>query len=1213
MIFGIFITIALETGIAVSVDTLYDDFIFDNRNQNYTDITVNPSMWVELPVLEDLSHNINGIPGVKQTSPVYYFNTAHFTERKFPSNVLIYGITSNHPDLAHINLIEGSRNLEGSSIIVSESIQSTFSLEVGQVIDISSYITGLNIVNVKIGGVMSDELTFGNKLGFLFILANVETLLVAIPSEIRQSLLSLEIDVSVDNLLNIKKIGERIEDSLDFEYYVFVEKDVSDIKVAGIRAYQTAMNLIILASFIVEFLFMTNILTISINDRQKEIGILRTVGTSSWQLIIIIGIEILIYAIIGSINGIFAGLGFSVFLVKFMDQYYTSIEFQAISFNLPSLLAIFLSGIMVALISGLYPIFLAKTAPVVQNIHSQARKTKSEEILKKPIWKYTISFGVMLSIVAFISQYYIGPSRFLDFSILSTHFISVAMIFLGTVLVEVGLLVFLPHIAMKVLFWVSTVTRIISLRNISREFKKSLFTIMTSAMALTFIIIIGSVSAAIIEEVPNYFQNQWGGIDVIAEARDDSLYPINSTVLLDSRPAIEKSAFIQEARSEIQSINGYIYGVDPGQYGYFAEPIMRYAIYQSFENLLNSSLQNTTHGIVSHLLYQRLNIPLGENISIKTAGNGTTNILLVAVIKANIFLGDGEYIYINTNHFQDFFNSTLAKWFVCKKKETIISVEASVRVVLPDVKEITQITSITKIIEKTLIFQAAILQVLFIESFILAAIAQFVCILISTLHMEREIGIMRSLGLSKDSVFSIFMSESTILGFTALIMGLIDGLLGSALLVWYISFSIPIKLKFMPERIIFWISVSFLITIASSIVPSFRSSRKTVVETILDRPMEKRKLKETEEFPYQTRMAIYPDMITDLKKEQEPSVFAPESFIKSRELRWADTQSRMSIYPSLITDQKKKQELSVFPPERDIKSRELGWYLIRVNRSKLQIIVFLIFAITVINYILDPYIVIKGIFPADFFVAGLINLISYNSYDLIEAFSISMNPILFFLGLALFTSICQSFRLNPQTHNLIVESLKNFILGLILMLTLCITWFILIIIIGFLFNFLQFLFLESNDMNEYQRIYYSRIFFDVSIIVVFIINIIFILLFQRIWAFLVYRGFNSDIPLEQQYDDSQKMASRGQLGFLILLFLHVWLQSLLNSILHAPVFKNEYIDMFTYRWGINPPLNPIALILLTSFEIGFFILLVLYQIIQFHKEGVSIIDGKKYF
>ena len=124
-------------------------------------------------------------------------------------------------------------------------------------------------------------------------------------------------------------------------------------------------------------------------------------------------------------------------------------------------------------------------------------------------WKYILVSGILLSLIGFSLQFFVGPSRFLDFQILSVHFLTILLIFLGTVLLEVSLLFFLPRIAMKVLIGFSLVTRTIATRNIAREFQKSLFTIMTAAMALAFIIVIGLVSAAVVAGVPGYFERQW--------------------------------------------------------------------------------------------------------------------------------------------------------------------------------------------------------------------------------------------------------------------------------------------------------------------------------------------------------------------------------------------------------------------------------------------------------------------------------------------------------------------------------------------------------------------------------------------------------------------------------------------------------------------------------------------------------------------------------
>ena len=685
---------------------------------------------------------------------------------------------------------------------------------------------------------MNNEPFFANKIGYTFILVDIDTLYDIIPDNRKTEMLSSEIDIEITNLMNIQKTSEKIKDVVGVSYFVFTEKDISGIEASGIRAYQTAMNLVILASFVVEFLFITNILAISIRDRSKEFGILRAVGTGSYQLIESVAAEILIYSIIGCTIGLVVGIGFSNELIEIMDNFYASIQFQGVSLHFSSLTATFLSGIIVALISGLYPIFIAISVPVVQNLHSKMGGGNSKSTISQS-WKYTIITGFLLALVGFSLQFFVGPSRFLDFEILSFHFLTVLLIFIGTLFLEIGILVFLPKIAMRMLIGFNIVTRTISTRNIAREFQKSLFTILTSGLALTFIIVVGLVSAAVIAGAPDYFQGQWGNIDLVAETSDLNPLSLTYTNILERDYRITGSSFIQEARTEISGRDGYVYGVDPTKYADFAETVVD-SIDSGIpsDSYLNPLNPNTTNGLISHLLYQKLSIPLGSNVSIKIADNSTVNVTLTCVIKGNLFLGGGEYLYISTNRFQELYQTTRARWFICDVEGSVRSVENSLenRGLFRDV---ISITFFAEMMERSILFQSAIFQLLFVESFILAAIAQFICILVSTLRMEREIGIMRSLGLTRRGVFGIFLTESVALGISALFVGLIDGLLGSVLLAEYISNSIPITINFPVMTIATWLFFSFLITILSTIIPSYRSSRKNIVATMSGRPMTK--------------------------------------------------------------------------------------------------------------------------------------------------------------------------------------------------------------------------------------------------------------------------------------------------------------------------------------------------------------------------------------
>lgn len=866
LIIGITFTIALETGIIVTVDTIYEDFYFDNRNQNYTDISVNPKDWVKLSDLRELVETIKTVSGVQRASEALYVSTEIIqNETGTTPNIIIYGVNfQKHTDIRILNMTEGSSNIiDKSTVLISQSVKDFLGNSLGEILTLEEKpdigFKGIN--NLIVGGIFSEPAFFGNKEGFSFILVDIETLLSLFEENYHSTSLNSEIDVTVNNLIEVKSVAESIQDKIGPEFYVFAEKNISDLQALGINAYSVAMNLVILASLLVEFLFINNILTISVRERSKEYGILRTVGISSKQLVIVILIEVLIYSMMGGILGILLGIGFSDFLVTLVDQFYTSLEFQTIHVDPSSLITIFVSGLTVALLSALFPLLLVLKVPVVQNIHSRTRVAKNSKNFG--FWKYAVILGIIFAITGYVLSFFVGPAQFLQFSLFSWHFAIIILIFLGTLLIETGLLIFLPRIGEKTLFVFNIVSRQISMKNLTREFQRALFTVLTSSVALTFIIFVGIVSSAVIASVPQFYENQWGNIDLVTEATDPGT-PINFTETLLANERIRSVAYIQELRTEIGNTHGYVYGIEPLQYASFAETVFDSISDQPEYLLLSDNNTMVINCLVSDNLYQALdNVSLGSSVSVKTTTNETVDVRIVAIIKGNAFLGNGKYIYIDSKHFQEVFKSELAKLFICDVIEEYSIYDAQLNLTLsyPNVlKDVIGIDHFRKVIENSLIFQANLFQILFIESFILAGIAQFVGILISTLQMEREMGIMRSMGLSKWGVLNIFITESSALGLASLIFGFINGIFGAILLLWYISQSIPIDLWFPLDHIILWLIISLILTVTSTIIPAYRSSQKEVVATISARPMRpvtEQMLKNWEILPYKINTEKY--------------------------------------------------------------------------------------------------------------------------------------------------------------------------------------------------------------------------------------------------------------------------------------------------------------------------------------------------------------------
>ena len=207
---------------------------------------------------------------------------------------------------------------------------------------------------------------------------------------------------------------------------------------------------------------------------------------------------------------------------------------------------------------------------------------------------------------------------------------------------------------------------------------------------------------------------------------------------------------------------------------------------------------------------------------------------VTGIIAGNPFLQRGNYIFCSDNLFHTLWQNQSANWFIMSTGDEVPlkTMEDQLCTKYSVFSQCTAIDFYSALIENALIVQKAFFQTLFLQSFLLSGLAQFISILVSTLKTEREIGIMRSMGLSKNGVFSIFFAESTILGILAVILGLINGVVGAELMVWYISQSLPIKASFSGTMFLFWILFSLFITVTSTIIPTYRSSNKSVIEAI---------------------------------------------------------------------------------------------------------------------------------------------------------------------------------------------------------------------------------------------------------------------------------------------------------------------------------------------------------------------------------------------
>jgi putative ABC transport system permease protein len=101
-------------------------------------------------------------------------------------------------------------------------------------------------------------------------------------------------------------------------------------------------------SVIVSLFGIVNTLVLTIFERTRELGMLRAVGMTRWQVRTMIALESVVTALIGAVIGIALGVVLAVLLI-------VRVDFLVVSWPVTSLLIFALVAILAGIVAAIFP------------------------------------------------------------------------------------------------------------------------------------------------------------------------------------------------------------------------------------------------------------------------------------------------------------------------------------------------------------------------------------------------------------------------------------------------------------------------------------------------------------------------------------------------------------------------------------------------------------------------------------------------------------------------------------------------------------------------------------------------------------------------------------------------------------------------------------------------------------------------------------------
>ena len=147
---------------------------------------------------------------------------------------------------------------------------------------------------------------------------------------------------------------------------VQTQKQAADKVAATVDQVLAVLYALLALSLIIAALGIMNTLSLSVQQRFRELGLIRTVGLSSFGLTVMITIESVLITLAGTLLGTAGGVSLAVFVCRYLaDQGINTIEVPWASLGWICLLAV-----LVGTLAALMPARRARRMPILEAVSS---------------------------------------------------------------------------------------------------------------------------------------------------------------------------------------------------------------------------------------------------------------------------------------------------------------------------------------------------------------------------------------------------------------------------------------------------------------------------------------------------------------------------------------------------------------------------------------------------------------------------------------------------------------------------------------------------------------------------------------------------------------------------------------------------------------------------------------------------------------------------
>ena len=626
----------------------------------------------------------------------------------------------------------------------------------------------------------------------------------------------------------LEALKETVANILGDGYQVLYPAARGQIVTRMLASYQTGLSFFSAVALFVGAFLIYNTFTMTIVERTRAIGMLQVLGTTRRQIIVLVLIEAAILGILGSL----AGIGFGVLLAQGLSRSVatvTNTEIRALRIPLDGLAWSLLIGLGVTLTSALLPAWRARSISPLEALRSYARP------LGAPLGRTGWVWGSLLMLLAYLALYRIPFRPEVQVPI---GMVSVFVLLLGATLVvpiTIG-----P--AERVLRWVMRTfyggVGQLGAANIRRAWARTALTVGTLMVGIAMIIGIQTMTHSFELDINHWVQTAIGG-DLYVRSPLPMREEFGMRLLSDPAVAGVSPITYQQVQPARHGNHGtfsdtiLFVGIDPQTYGRIASFVFEDSRQDSTQALME--LAKGGRLLVSATVADRYALQMGDILALETR-RGVVQFQVAGVVVD--FSSQGYVVNGSRADLARYFGERTVDQFIVRLKPGYDPrVEAkrledhygkSRHIAVETAADFR--AKVTRLAAQAF----ALFDVLGLTGVVIAALGVINTLLMNVFERQREIGGLRSLGMTRGQVARMILAESGAMGIIGGLFGVFFGLFLARVFLlgvqeiggYTVSYHLP------PQALLVSWAIALAVSQLAALYPAWKAAQVRIVEAI---------------------------------------------------------------------------------------------------------------------------------------------------------------------------------------------------------------------------------------------------------------------------------------------------------------------------------------------------------------------------------------------